>query len=389
MSVNTLEFNQIATALNQIYREAGGQEDLLLNDTSQWVSCATKVLALGVDPVMGAITQILGRTIFVNRPYSRKFKDYEKSEQIWGAITRKIYLADKPFEDDPRLELLDGEAIDHYKVNKPLPLQMNFYGQNIFTKTITIFKDQLESSLQSPSQFAEFLAMVTQNASDMLEKAHEELMRGCVANYVGAKATLGGEHVVHLLTEYNEITALNLDAQTVMQPQNFKPFMQWVYSRIEEISSKMTERSNMFQVNVDGYDINLHTPREDQNILLYAPAKAQIDAMVLADTYHDNYLKLTNVESVNYWQAIKDPKKINVKPTYLNSDGSLIEGEAIEVDNVLGLITDRDAMGYVVMSTWTGVTPLNVLGGYWNQTYHCTDRYYNSFLEKGVLLLLD
>lgn len=388
MSVNTLDFNQVSTILNDIYEQASGNKELAPVDETQWISVAQKTLAVGYEPVLNAITQVLGRTIFSIRPYTRKFAGLQVDEQIWGYITRKIVLADKPFEDDPRMELVDGEAIDHYVVNKPNPLQVNFYGANVYEKQITIFKDQLDSAFQSSDQFGEFLAMLTQNASDMIEKAHEEMARNCIANFIGGRVD-EGEHVIHLLTEYNELTGLSLDAQTVYQPDNFKPFMQWVYSRIEDISNRMTERSSIYQTKIDGYEINRHTPRQDQRVYLYAPLKAQIDAMVLADTYHDNYLKLTETEAVTFWQSIEDPAKVNVKPVRLGNDGALVEGSETTVDNIAGVIFDRDAMGYTVMSTWTGVTPLNAKGGYWNQFYHFTDRYWNDFTEKGVVLLLD
>lgn len=388
MSVNTMDFNQVSTVLNDIYQQATGQKSLAPTTPGEWVSVATKTLAVGYDPVLNAITQVVGRTIFANRPYSRKFAGLQVDEQIWGAITRKINIADKPFQDDESIELVDGQAIDHYKVNKPNILQTNFYGANKFVKQITIFKDQLDNAFQSPSAFGEFISMIVQNASDMIEQGHEELARGCIANFIGGKVA-SNSGVVHLLTEYNTLTGLSLTAQSVYQPANFKPFMQWVYSRIEEVSSKMTERSNLYQVNMTGYPIMRHTPREMQRVYLYAPAKAQIDAMVLADTFHDNYLSLTDTEAVNYWQSIDTPASIEVAPTYLLPDGTLTTGQSTETENIFGVIFDRDAMGYTVMGQWTGTTPLNVSGGYWNTFYHYTDRYWNDFSEKGVVLLLD
>lgn len=388
MSVNTMDFNQVSTVLNDIVEQATGQKSLAPTTPAEWVSVASKVTANGFDPVLNSITQVLGRTIFSMRPYTRRFAGLQVDEQIWGAITRKLVVADKPFEDDPRYELIDGQAIDHYVVNKPNVLQTNFYGANVFEKSITIFKDQLENAFKSPEEFGRFLSMLLSNVSDMVEKAHEELARACIANFIGGKVS-ADNGVIHLLTEYNTLTGLALDAQSVYQPANFKPFMQWVYSRIEDLSSRMTERSELYQINLTDYPVMRHTPRADQRVYLYAPAKAQIDAMVLADTYHDNYLSLTDTEAVNFWQAIEDPAKISVAPTYLKPDGTLEEAENVVVDNIFGIIFDRDAMGYTVMSTWQGVTPLNVKGGYWNQYYHFTDRYWNDFTEKGIVLLLD
>ena len=62
--------------------------------------------------------------------------------------------------------------------------------------------------------------------------------------------------MLHLLTEYKALTGLSdLTAQTVYQPANFKPFMQWVFARISTISNLMTERSEMFQTVVNNMHI--------------------------------------------------------------------------------------------------------------------------------------
>lgn len=400
MSVNTMDFNQISTVLNDIHEQVTGQKQIAPTNTSEFVSVATTVLQNGYEPLLNAITQLVNKTIFSIRPYEAKFKGLQVDNQKFGSITRKLHIADKDFENDISFELVDGQSVDHYKVNKPDVLQTNFYGQNVFTKKITIFKDQLDSAFTGPEQLAEFMSMITQNASDMIEQAHENLARATVANFIGGKVAMADDGgigdasgVVHLLTEYNALTGLNLTAQTVYQPANFKPFMQWVFSKLEDLSSRMTERTMLFQRNIvkNGQvkKIMHHTPRDRQKVLLYAPAKAQIEAQVLADTYHENYLKLADNEAVNFWQNFEDPLKISVTPVYPKADGTLETGKAAEVDKIFGLIYDDEAMGYTVVNTWSATTPLNVDGGYWNTAFHFTDRYWNDFLEKGVVLLLD
>lgn len=388
MSVNTMEFNQVSTVLNDLNEQVTGRKQLAPTNTNEFVSVANSVLRAGYDPVLNAITQMVTRTIFSIRPYSRRFAGLQVDNQRWGAITRKINIADKPFEDDARFDLVDGQAIDHYIVNKPNILQTNYYGANIFEKSLTIFKDSLDSAFTGPDQFGEFISMVTQNASDMIEQAHETTARATIGNFIAGKIT-ADNGVIHLLTEYNDKTGLNLSAQDVYKPDNFPSFIKWVYGRIEELSQRMTERSELFQINVTDKPVMRHTPQRDQRVYLYGPAMAEITARVLADTYHNNFLKLAETESVNYWQSILTPDSISIAPTYLDADGTLIDGENVEQANIFGVIFDRDAMGYTIMNQWSGTTPLNVKGGYWNTFFHFTERYWNDFTEKGIVLLLD
>ena len=391
MAVNDLTFNQLSTVLNSIVQQATGKQAQQVTNTAEFVSVAQTALKTGYDPVLQAVSQVLSRTIFSIRPYTRKFGGLMVSNQQFGNIVRKLNIADKDWENDSRFELTDGSGMDMYKVNKPTILQTNFYGANVFEKSLTIFKDQLDCAFSSPDEFGRFVSMTMTNASDMIEQAHENLARATLANFIGGKISGDAASVIHLLTEYNTITGLAtpLTAETVYQPANFKPFMQWVYSRVASLSSLMTERTQKFHINVTGKEISRHTPVNKQKVYLYAPARYQTETMVLADVYHDNFLRMADNETVNFWQSIDKPDEINVQPVYLQTDGTLKTGEALNKANIFGVMFDEEAAGYTVVNQWSAPTPFNVKGGYSNIFWHFTDRYWNDFTENGVVLLLD
>lgn len=391
MAVNDLTFNQLSTVLNSIVQQATGKQTQQVTNTADFVSVAQTALKTGYDPVLQAVSQVLSRTIFSIRPYTRKFGGLMVSNQQFGNIVRKLNIADKDWENDSRFELTDGSGVDMYKVNKPTILQTNFYGANVFEKSLTIFKDQLDCAFSSPDEFGRFISMTMSNASDMIEQAHENLARATLANFIGGKISGDAASVIHLLTEYNTITgmATPLTAETVYQPANFKPFMQWVYSRVASLSSLMTERTQKFHINVTGKEISRHTPVNKQKVYLYAPARYQTETMVLADVYHDNFLRMADNETVNFWQSIDKPDAINVQPVYLQTDGTLKTGEALNKANIFGVMFDEEAAGYTVVNQWSAPTPFNVKGGYSNIFWHFTDRYWNDFTENGVVLLLD
>ena len=397
MAVNSLSFNQLATVLNSIVSQATGKTAITPTNTGEFTSVANVALSTGYDPLMTAISQVLSRTIFSIRPYTRKFGGLEVSEQQFGNVTRKLNIADKDFENDDRFALTDGESVDMFKVNKPSVLQTNFYGANIYQKSLTIYRDQLDNAFQNADEFGRFITMIMTNASDLLEQARENMARATLANFIGGKLEGDTDNVIHLLAEYNALTGLTLTATSVYQPENFKAFVQWAYSRIAAISSLMTERSQKFHVNVTNWgsggvdkSISRHTPYEYQKVYLYAPARFQMEMMALADTYHDGFLRLAYNETVNFWQSIDSPDTINVTPTYMTNTGGLTTAEeAVNQSDVFGVIFDRDAAGYTLVNQWSSPTPFNARGGYTNIFWHETARYWNDFTENGVVLLLD
>lgn len=392
MAVNDLTFNQLSMVLNSIVQQATGQQVQQATNTAEFVSVAQTALKTGYDPVLQAISQVLSRTIFSIRPYTRKFGGLMVSNQQFGNIVRKLNIADKDWEEDSRFELTDQNSVDMYKVNKPSILQTNFYGANVFEKSLTIFKDQLDCAFSNPDEFGRFVSMTMTNASDMIEQAHENLARATLANFIGGKISGDTASVIHLLTEYNTITGLKppLTAETVYQPANFKPFMQWVYSRVASLSSLMTERTQKFHINVTGKEISRHTPVNKQKVYLYAPARYQTETMVLADVYHDNFLRMADNETVNFWQSIDKPDEINVQPVYLQADGTLKSDDPpVNQKGIFGVMFDEEAAGYTVVNQWSAPTPFNSKGGYSNIFWHFTDRYWNDFTENGIVLLLD
>ena len=169
-----------------------------------------------------------------------------------------------------------------------------------------------------------FTSMVAQNRSDKLEQYRENIARGLLANYAGSLlAEAQAPRVIHLLTEYNALTGLQLTAQTVYQPENFAPFMRWVFSRVSVLSKLMRERSQMFQTVINNKAVMRHTPAERLKVYMYTPAMEQMTAMVNSVTYNDDFIKYTDFEAVNFWQSIATPDKIAVNPTYTKTDGTV------------------------------------------------------------------
>lgn len=388
--MNTLTIEQTSAVLNDVLAQVTGSKTIGTVTPENFVSVATTVLKQDYDVTLKAISQVLSRTIFSVRPYTRKFKGMEADEIRFGNHVRKLNLSDLPFEDDQRYTLEDDVSVDMYKVRKPKVLQVNMYGQETFQTHYTVFRDQLDVAFSNMEEFGRFLAMVAQNLSDTIEQAHESLARATVANFINGKVKGDAPNVIKLVTVYNDMTGAALTPDTVKQPQNFVPFVKWMYGYISSISSLLTERTVKYHINVTDHEIARHTPTSMQSLYLYSPELNNIRTSVLSDVFNPDFLKLAYTEQVNFWQSIETPMGINNKPEYLLPDGTTkVEEEAVVTSNVFGLMCDVEAMGYTVVNQWTATTPFNAAGGYSNIYFHFTDRYWNDFTENAVVFLLE
>lgn len=383
-----LSFNDCSTLLASINSQATGRASITPTDASSFVSVAQTTLATGYDNVINAISQVLSKTIFSIRPYSRKFAGLNATNTRYGNHVRKLSIVESAPETDQRQNLTDGKSVDMQAVRKPTVVQTNFYGANVYQRHITIFKDQLDVAFSSADEFGAFIAMIVQNVSDEIEKDHENCARFTLTNFIGGKLAGDSANVIHLVSEYNAKTGLELDSNSVRKPENFVPFMKFAIARIRTISELMTERSTKFHINLTDKPIPRHTPLDKQKVYLYAPDVHEMETSVLSAVYHDEYLKKVDFETVNYWQAINDPTKVNITATYMLPSGELAT-KAVTQDNVFGTIFDEEAVGYTVVNCWSAPAPFNAAGGYSNIYHHFTDRYWNDFTENGVVLLLD
>lgn len=403
MSVNTMNFEQVATVLTSIVKQATGQTPITPTDTGSFTSVAQIALRADRDAVMNAISNIIGRTIFSIRPYSAKLTGLMMDTFRWGNFVRKLSIADTDWEDDPAYKWPavwdasqnpptgDGQAIDPWTIKKPNVLQTNFYGSSVYFDEMTVFEDQLETAFASAEQLASFLSLIMTNLSNRLELSNEGLRRGLVCNAIASIIDEGNtDRVVHLLTEYNTACGQNYTAQQIYEPANFAPFMKWVYSRVATISDFMTEMSLKYQTVITGKPVLTHTPVQDQRIYLYAPTRHDMDARVIADTFHDSYLKYADVESVNYWQSINTPDTINITPAYTDTAGVLkVPSSAVSQSDIFGIMFDRDFMGMGILDRRVLSTPLNTKGLYRNIHVHAKQRIGMDNLQKGVVLLMD
>ena len=393
MAANVLTYNAIGTILNQIVTQATGKAQITPTNTSEFTAVAQAGLLAGYDNLMGAISQVLSKTIISTRPYSRHFQGLEADNIRYGNHVRKINYVDRAWQDGSRLPLQTGVAVDDQAPTLDEVLQTNFYGQNDYEIPWTLFSNQIDVAFNNPDELGAFITGKLTNISDMTEQKHESMARMILANLIAGILTINNApQIVHLVTEYNAYVG-NATPKTLTElreSSEYPAFVKWIYGRVAQVSAMLTERSIIYHQNVTDKEISRHTPYEKQNVYLLSEERFQMEARVLADVYHDNYLRMADKAILNFWQSISSPNEIDITPTYMDTDGTLKTPQAaVEQANVFGIITDVEAAGYTIVNQRTTSAAYNGKGEYQNFWLKFTDRYWNDFTENAVVLLLD
>ena len=385
MSVNTMNIEDARALLNSLHNQVTGKTALAATSTADFVSQAQATLAAGTDVVFGALMQMVGQTIFAVRPYTAKFQGLRADAARWGGIIRKVSFGDKAVPADAAYHnLTDGTSVDPWVINKPQVLETRFYGSDCFQDDMTIFEIQLKQAFQDEASFGSFVAALTQHYTNVWEQYQEEMARMTLATAIAAK-NAAGHNVEQLITLYNAESGQSLTRQDITADGDF---WRWVRAYVNTIGRRFTARSQEYQEKITGYDINRHTPVDDQKIYLLSDMLDRVNTMVNATTYHDEPLKYADVEGVDFWQSIQSPDEINIAPTYIDSTGAVVTAAAQSMTDVFGVIFDKDALMYSVIDFSVMNSPMNQKGRYYNVNLTANIRYCLDMTEKIDVLVL-
>ena len=386
---NKLTFDQAAVLMKATLDQMKGVTPVAEINSGNFTSVGQTMLQAGYDPLLNAISVVLGKTYFSIRPYKSKFDSLYVDEARWGIYARKLTVVDKDPKANAEYFPENGAGIDMYAIDKTIVLQLNFYGGDTYSRDLVIWKNQLDLAFTDPEELSRFWSMLYQNLDDMVEQDREAQARLAIINFIAGKAKGDADNVIHLVQVYNDETGLDLTAETVRQPDNWKNFVLWALAYIKTLSDMMTERSQKFHINVEGKSVQRHSPLDRQAVYLLAKEGNAIDTRVMSQSYHDDYLKKVDFKTVGFWQSIDTPAAIHAKPTYLKSDGALETAAEAFAGDVFGVIFDKEAVVCALINEWSAVTPMNARGGYSVRWDHYTCRWMNDFTENGVVLMLD
>ena len=399
----TMVIEQAATLLNAVVSQQTGQTSLAaITNNDDFISVAQTALLTGKDPVLNALSQVWKRTVFAARAYNQPLASLAMPMDRYGNALRKVSPVAMPMKDDEGYEYPatydgaqtypygDDQTVDMYKINKQKVLQTNFFGSAVYEQKYTIFERQFDVAMSSAEEFVRFNQMLLTERRNDRESFEEAKARLLQLNYIASILDEGAsDRVVHLLTEYNSLTGQSLTSQTVMQAGNFEAFIRWMYSRIRSLIGLMRARSVKFQTNITGYTILRHTNPESCRVALFRPFMEMIQSMVLSNLYNADMMKLPTYEAIDFWQSIDSPANISTTPTYTDNTGAVATASAVTNNTVVGLIHDRDALGYALLDSRVNVTPYNAAGDYWNEFYKARCMAISDMTEKGIVLCLD
>lgn len=401
--------------INAIAKEATGQDgELTAVDPSSFVSVGESILRSGTENTLNALSIVLGRTFVAVRPYNaklkiinavnsglytnriRKISFYSRFAQPSGAFNTDLYVNHAMGYDNTDN---GGSSVGTmWEQNAPVPLEMNFGGSSVWDDCITIYEKQLQIAFRDEAEFAKFAGGYMTEFGNDLEVQKEAFNRATLLNFMAGiydmNDATGG--AIDMTAAFNAWNGGTTYTRAQLLSTYRKEFLGFLVATIKKLSNTLTNRSVKYHwspsktINGVTYELLRHTPKDKQKLILYRPFIIDAESLVLPEIFNDEYLKLANYESVDFWQDEAVSAGINVTPAIPDTSDPTTQkvGDTVELDYVLGVLYDEDALMTDFQFDSAYSTPVESRKLYRNLWQHIRRNSINDFTENGILLYM-
>lgn len=400
--------------VTDIARQATGIKDIAITDSSSYVSVGEMVLQTGRENTVNAISIVIGRTVVASRPITEKRRIIQAvNSGTYSSRYRKLSLY-------PNWALPAGfyntdlfgenlmEGVDNTgEANKRTPsmweqhprqaLEVQFSGRSVYQYCQTTYKFQLEQAFRNEADGAQFFtALMTEVGNDLkrLKSAWNEVVSNnyIAGTYALEEAGLTDGRVVNLTKAFNDEFGTAYTSKE-LQTTYATEFYKFLVATFQIISDRMAEDSALYHWSPDANnkgELLRQTTKARQRFLYYAPFFTKSRAYVFPEIFGPGYLKdIENQgEGVNWWQSPKAPTEIKWKAAIPDESGEQKASVDIELECVVGILYDVDAMMTDFQLDSADTTPMEARKKYYNTWYDIARNAINDHTENAVLFIM-
>lgn len=410
--------------INLLAREATGQNAAIQAvDSSSFVSVGETILATGTENVLNALSRVLGRTFMAVRPYDaklflinaintemytermRKISFYSKDAQASGWFNTNLYTQHANGLDNGVNRVVNGSISpigglgNMFEQNQAMPFEANFSSRNVWDDSLTVYENQIKVAFRGPGEFMDFIAGIMTEKGNDIESQKEAFNRMTMLNFIGGAVDLSGSTngtVIDLKTGFNKKYGTSYTSKQLLSTY-LPEFTKYFVSVVKTVSEFMRIRSIKYHVPFtkivggESYSILRHTPKDRQRMLIYAPLMIDVEANVFPTIFNTDYLNVGQYEKVTHWQNINEPMAIDVTPAIPNlasPASGQTTGNRVQLDYIVGMIYDEDALLTNYQMDESYVTPVEARKGYRNIWWHYSKGAINDFSENHCVFIL-
>ena len=343
-----MQVKQLYTLLNNVSKEVLGEKEIIQEDLTGVVDFGKEVFDNNaMDKYVKSLVNHIGKVVFVNRPYSGSVPSVLMDGWEFGSVLEKIQAELPEAVENESWELEDKQSYDPNIFYKPTVSAKFFNSKTTFEVDMSFTELQVKQSFSSAEQLNGFVSMLYDAVDKAMTIRMDALIMRTINNF--AAETIAAEYPEANYSEKSGVRAINLLAlykQDNAEAADLTPedaikdpgFIRFASYTMGLTKDRMSKISRIFNIGGKAR----FTPADQLHVVMLSNFTAAAGAYLQSDTYHNEFVKLPEAETVPYWQASgKDygfgtVSEINIKTS---------SGKDVEVSGILGVMFDRYALG--------------------------------------------
>lgn len=386
-----MEMKQIAEITNTAVQQTLGQSVVVEENLGNIVDVGEAIFnANAFDAYVKTLVNHIGKVIFVDRPYSGSAPSVLMDGWEYGSVLEKISSEMPTAVENPSWDLQDGQSYDPHIFYQPKATAKFFNKRTTFEIDRSITELQVKQSFSTPQQLNAFISMLLNETQKALTVRVDDLIMRTINNMIVETfnnefpgATGSGTtslRAVNLLYQYNQAFGTAL---TAAQAMTTPAFIRYAAFQISLASDRMTRMSTLFNIGSS----QRFTPRDLQHLVYLSEFARAADIYLQSDTFHDQYTRLTQGETVPFWQGSGTDYQFS-STGLIKAIPSSQSGEtnptAVEASGVLAVLFDRDTLGVANFDRRI-TTQYNAKAEFTNYFYKQDAGYFNDMNENFVV----
>ena len=385
-----MEVVQIKDLINNVTNEILGKTDIINEDLSNIVDVGNEIFdSTAIDNYVKSLVNHIGKVVFVNRPYAGNVPSVLMDGWEFGSVLEKISADIPTATENDTWDLTDGKEYKQDIFYKP-SVSAKFFNKKVtFEVPMSFTERQVKESFSSATQLNGFISMIygaieksmTIKVDSLIMRTINNMVAETInADYgesVGDLTKASGLKAVNLLYLYNQKNGTTLTAEKALNDPAFIKFASYTMGLYKDRLSKISTLFNVGKKERFTDNAHLHT-------ILLSEFVNSANVYLNSDTFHNEFVKLPQAETVPYWQASGTDYSFD-KTANINVKCS--SGIVVNVNGVLGVMFDRDALGVCNLDKRV-TTNYNAKAEFYNNYYKFDAGYFNDLNENFVVFFV-
>lgn len=374
-----MKVTQIKDLVNNSLKELNGSSILLKEDLSNVVDVGTEIFDTdNVDNFVKKLIDRVGSTVFNTRIYQGSAPSVLMSSWEFGSVLEKVDSELPDVEENDSWNLVDGKDYSPNIFYQPKVSAKFFNSKVTFDIPISFTRMQVKSAFNSASELNGFLSMLMNSVQNAMTVHIDGLIMKTINNMTAT--VLNGKkglQVVNLLDGYNATATTQLTAENALQNADFIKYANLIINTYRDRISKLSTLFNQGQK-------SKFTPLANQHLVVLSDLASASKVYLESETYHDDNVKITNYDTVPYWQgsgttySFDDVSSIDVAI----KDGKTTK--EIKASGILGVLFDTNAVG-VTCQNQRVTTNYNPRAEFYTNFTKFDAGYYNDLNENFIV----